>query len=496
MRRAIATIAVWGLVASCSSSKHAAPPEPATRTTVATPANLTVVHVAAAPAQTINGFGASGAWWPNDLVKFAPAVRTRVADMLFSRAGIALSGYRYNIGGGGVGVKTPARAPKEEPADTAGLTFVRAASDAHVPILTGFVNSAPPRFTTNGKSCGGNLKPGTEAAYAQYLATIVQRLHDDEHITLQYVSPMNEPDNSFGDCGQEGMQVPVAQRALVVQALATALARQAPYARVVADETTADAILANEAPQWLAVPGTTRDVAAIAHHTYDFPNDALRRLVPPIARRFARPTWMTEICCYKGSGGVATSFGAQYDPTITQGLWLADQIYDDFTIANDSAWYWWTALSPVIGCDPKADPSCVTRVNTKGFNDGLLYYDEKFAADGVTDIFPTKRFYVLGQFSRYVRPGAVRHDARGAPRDISVMAFEQPTGWTVVAWNEGRSEATLGIALPSPTSTVVDAVATSATEQLSPTTAPARTDTGAWLARIAPQTIVTYTFAK
>ena len=282
----------------------------------------------------------------------------------------------------------------------------------------------------------------------------------------------------------------------MVQALGAALSRRAPYARVVADETTADAILADEAPQWLAVPGTTRYVAAIAHHTYDFPNDALRRLLPPIAKRFARPTWMTEICCYKGSGGVATSFGAQYDPTITQGLWLADQIYDDFTIAGDSAWYWWTALSPVIGCDPKADPSCVTRVNPKGFNDGLLYYDEKFAADGVTDIFPTKRFSVLGQFSRYVRPGSVRHDASGAPRDISVMAFAQPTGWTVVAWNEGRSEATLGLALPSPTSTVVDAVATSATEQLSPTTAPARTDTGAWLARIAPQTIVTYTLAK
>ena len=495
MRRAIATIAVLALVASCSSSKRAARPVRPTRTTIAAPANLTVVRVAAAPAQTIDGFGASGAWWPDDLVKFPPAVRKRVADMLFSRAGIALSGYRYNIGGGGVGVHTAARAPKEEPADTAGLMFLRAASDAHVPILTGFVNSAPPRFTTNGRSCGGNLKPGTEAAYAQYLATIVQRLHDDEHVTLQYVSPMNEPDNSFGDCGQEGMQVPVAQRALVVQALGRALARQAPFARVVADETTADAILANEAPQWLVAPGTTRYLAAIAHHTYDFPNDALRRLVPQVAKRFALPTWMTEICCYKGSGDVATSFGAQYDPTMTQGLWLADQIYDDFTIANDSAWYWWTALSPVIGCDPKADPPCVTRVNTKGFNDGLLYYDEKSAADGVTDIFPTKRFSVLGQFSRYARPGAVRHDARGAPRGVSVMAFEQPSGWTVVAWNEGRSEATLGIALPSPTSTA-DAVATSATQQLSPATAPARTDTGAWLARIAPQTIVTYTFAK
>jgi O-glycosyl hydrolase len=423
-------------------------------------------------------------------------VQKRVADMLFSRQGIALSGYRYNIGGGGVGVKTPARAPKQEPVDTGGLMFVRAANDAHVPFLTGFVNSAPPQFTTNGKSCGGSLEPGSEDAYAQYLATIVKRLHDKEHITLQYVSPMNEPDNSFGDCGQEGMQVPVAQRALLVQALGRALARQAPYAKVIADETTADAILADEAPRWLAVPGTTQYLAAIAHHTYDFPNDALRRLVPPIARRFAKPTWMTEICCYRGSGGVATSFGAQYDPTITQGLWLADQIYDDFTIANDSAWYWWTALSPVIGCDPKADPRCVTRVNTKGFNDGLLYYDEKVATDGITSIFPTKRFYVLGQFSRYVRPGAIRHDVRGAPGGVFVMAFQNGNSWTVVAWNEGRSQATFGIALPAPASTVVDAVVTSATKQLSPATAPARTATGTWLARIAPQTIVTYTFTK
>ena len=162
-----------------------------------------------APAQTINGFGASGAWWPNDLVHFPDDVKKNVADMLFSEHGIALSGYRYNIGGGGVGVKKPARAPNQEPTDVAGRTFLAAANDAKVPILTGFVNSAPPQFTTNAQSCGGNLKPGSEAAYAQYLAGIVERLHDRDHITLQYVSPMNEPDDSFPDCGQEGMRVPV-----------------------------------------------------------------------------------------------------------------------------------------------------------------------------------------------------------------------------------------------------------------------------------------------
>lgn len=94
-----------------------------------------------------------------------------------------------------------------------------------VPILTGFVNSAPPRFTTNGRACGGDLKPGMEAEYARYLAAVVRTLHDRDHITIRYVSPMNEPDNSFGDCGQEGMRVPVSQRAAVVQALGRELAQ-------------------------------------------------------------------------------------------------------------------------------------------------------------------------------------------------------------------------------------------------------------------------------
>jgi O-glycosyl hydrolase len=485
--------AVVALVVSCSSMQMAGP-APAPVTAVAAQQNLAVARVDPVAAQRIDGFGASGAWWPNDLARFPPRVQRRVDDMLFSRRGIALSGYRYNIGGGGIGVHTPARAPKEENTDTAGRTFLRAADQKGVPVLTGFVNSAPPQFTTNGQSCGGSLKPGSEAAYARYLATIVKRLHDRDHITLKYVSPMNEPDNSFGDCGQEGMQVPVEQRASVVQALGQELARRAPYTRVIADETTADAILVNEAPQWLTVPGTARYLAAIAHHTYDFPNDGLRAPLVELADRFRKPMWMTEICCYKGSGGVATSFGAQYDPTMTQGLWLADQIYDDLTVARDTAWYWWTALSSAIGCDPKADPSCVTRVNGEGFNDGLLYYDQNFSGDGNVDIYTTKRFFVLGQFSRYVRPGAVRHGVQGAPDGVRVMAFRHGRGWSVVAWNEGPTRATFGLALPGRRTTARQAVVTSPTDELSPTTLPDRANTGAWVLDIAPQTIVTYTF--
>ncbi len=497
--RRIALVALVLAPAACSSGAHAGRPvssttELSTAPTIALPAGLPIARVSAVARQTVEGFGASGAWWPDDLAAFPPRIQQDVATMLFSARGIELSGYRYNIGGGGAGVTTPDRAPNEFARDAAGLSFLRLASDAHVPVLTGFVNSAPPQFTTNGKACGGRLKPGMEAEYARYVAGIVRTLHDQDHITLGYVSPMNEPDDSFGGCGQEGMQVPVSQRSAVVRALGRELARAAPFAKVIADETTAVSLAAGEVPRWLGVPGTPRYVAAIAHHTYDFPNDALRRLLPPVARRFDVPTWMTEICCYKGSGGVASSFGAGYDPTMTQGFWLADQIQADLTVAGDSAWYWWTALSPVLGCEPKVDRTCPTRVNTKGFNDGLLYYDRHGAADGVTTVFTTKRFFVMGQFSRYVRPGAVRHDVAGLPAGLHAMAFANAGAWTVVTWNESNAGRTFGLELPGAVLNPGAMVVTNASSSLSTTSAPSRTTTGAWVVRLPARTVGTLTF--
>ena len=99
----------------------------------------------------------------------------------------------------------------------------------------------------------------------------------------------------------------------------------------------------------------------------------------------------------------------------------------------------------------KADPSCATRINTKGFNDGLLYYDEKYATNGNTQVYVTKRFFTLGQFSRYVRPGAVRHDVTGAPKGVRVMAFQADAQWTIVAWNENKTATTVGLSIPDAT---------------------------------------------
>jgi len=163
-------------------------------------------------------------------------------------------------------------------------------------------------------------------------------------------------------------------------------------------------------------------------------------------------------------------------------------------VAGDSAWYWWTALSPVLGCDPKTDPRCPTRVNPRGFNDGLLYYDQHGPADGVTGIFATKRFFVLGQFARYVRPGAVRHDVSASAADVHMMAFAYGRQWIVVTWNESTSPTSFGVDLPGPADVATDAVMTNASTDLAATAFPRRTNTGVWIVHLPASTIATYTF--
>jgi hypothetical protein len=58
--------------------------------------------------QTMSGIGGSGAWWPIDLYSYPDSVKAQAAGMLFNASsGIGLASYRYNIGGGGIGVSNP-----------------------------------------------------------------------------------------------------------------------------------------------------------------------------------------------------------------------------------------------------------------------------------------------------------------------------------------------------------------------------------------------------
>ena len=151
-------------------------------------------------------------------------------------------------------------------------------------------------------------------------------------------------------------------------------------------------------------------VAAHAYHTDTAQADliTLRRAIH--AKLVNRIYWMTEYCIL-GNGlpidklpwdGSVEDLGNHIDNNgstgtgsdksgITAALRVATVIHHDLVDAEASAWHWWTA---VIHSD---DPS------------GLIftYYDPQ-RGNNSQDIFPTKMLWALGNYSRFIRPGATR----------------------------------------------------------------------------------------
>ena len=440
-----------------------------------TPAVATV-HVMDSPLQRITGFGASGAWWPNDVDGFSAANQAEVAALLFSRtAGLGLSLYRYNIGGGGVGVHPGPRAPKsfltapgsyDWSADPGGIAFLRQAYHYGVHRLIGFANSAPRFFTSNAADCGGSLRSASIGAYAAYLATVAAHLRTAYGIHLAALSPMNEPSNSFSACDQEGMTVGPAKRADMIRLLASDLAARSPRTAVSADESTTSAALRAGIDRWIAP-----DVGSVAFHGYDYPTAAaLRSLFAIVRSRTSAQFEMSEVCCSTG-----TTFARGYNPGIIDGLWLANTMWRDLSAGEVSSFSWWTALSPKLGCRPGTDATCPAFANTQGWNDGLLYYDPGFQADGNQTIYFTRRYYVLGNFSRYIRPGAVHYRVTNVPSGMHVIAFLRNT-WRFVLINDSIASRLVGVKLlraPSGRSYGRPAAyTTSATSNLAPAAAP------------------------
>jgi O-glycosyl hydrolase len=390
-------------------------------------------EVAAAGGSAFEGFGASGAWWARDTGQMPSGARTRIARLLFSGAGLALSMYRYNLGGGGW-VGDPRRyAPGylradgsyDWSADPYGRDMLQRAAARGVERLVAFANAAPPQFTSNGRGCGGTLRSDRVGRYAAYLARVVAHLSAGG-TPLAYVSPMNEPDSAFSACTQEGMSVPVALRAPLIAALQAALSRRGAGSSVIADESSeARAELLAEAPGWLSGDGGSASPGAIAYHTYDSPTGDTLRSLAALSAQVARPAFMTEVCCI-----TAGRYSRGFHPGMTSGLWLARTIWRNLTLANATSFSWWVALSPELGCNPAAS-GCGSSANGTGWDDGLVYYDRNYRRTGDLRLVLTKRYYVYAQFSRAIRPGMVRHDVTGVPAGARVLAF-QGSGRTVI----------------------------------------------------------------
>jgi O-glycosyl hydrolase len=384
--------------------------------------------------QTIQGWGTSLAWWAEATGGWSLASRQALADMLFDPvSGIGLNTVRYNIGGVTPGdtctgsFRTGAAVPSYEQSpgsydwsqDAAQRWWLQQAQDLGASVLDGVAYSPPAWMTVSGCSAGAaashadNLASSQYPAYASYLAAVAKHFHDAWGLALQTIAPFNEPDGSWTSSGgQEGMSLlPASQNALIKQIYTTMSAGAAAgYSQLSAPESFDSANVASGLSGPAAPYDATAlgDVAQINTHDYASREGGS---VYGTAQHLGKPVMMSEW------GAGAASPGAS---DMSAGITLSERILENEQQMHPQSWVIWQAV------DGGSAGAC---------NDlwGLACAD--LSASSNQQVTYPARYWVMGNYSKFVRPGAT-------------VLGDSDTN-TLAAYNAGSSTLTLVTTNPS-----------------------------------------------
>jgi len=484
------------------------------------PAAVTVAIDPAKTYQTIDNFSASDAWSCQFVGQWPEAKKNAMADWLFSTEvgpngqpkGIGLSMWRFNMGAGSAqqgeqsGIKDEWR--RAESFLTANNTydwtkqagqvwFLKAAQQRGVQQFLGFLNSPPVQYTVNGKAYATdaktNLAPEHYADAATYMARVVAGVKQTTGILFDYLSPVNEPQWDWSDGGQEGTPFRNQEIAGFTKALNAQLVQQnLPTKILLAEAGKLNYLLATEdkpergnqidaffkANSPTYVGNLPRVAGIIAGHSYfttsPYPQAVAVRqqLAGKVKQVPGLRYWQSEYCILGDNAGEIN--GSKRDLGIGPALYLARTIHNDLAVANAAAWQWWVAISPY------------------DYKDGLIYIDRNKTDGAYHD---SKMLWALGNYSRFVRPGAVRVAAElvqkpASEQQLLVSAYHDVARkqLVMVVVNSGTDAATLNLQLGKKAWRPQRAYTTSATADLAPTPAPQARQP----VRVAPQSITTF----
>ena len=272
--------------------------------------------------------------------------------------------------------------------------------------------------TTN----GGSLLASDYQAYANYLSNYVLGLKNSYGIDLYGLSIQNEPDYTatWDSCIWTGQQF----HDFLANNLLPTFAKNGVTAKIIMPEESGWKF--DLATATLNDSVTAAGVSIIAGHNYDGASAAPY----PLGQNQGKHLWETEVSTFE-----------TFDPSMTNGLIWAKKINDWMTIANANAWhYWWL-------------------IDGNGDNEALL------GPSGQT----TKRLYVMGNYSKFVRPGYYRIGTSASPvGGVLVSAYKDTSSgkFAIVAVNQNASAVTLDFALSGFTANTVVPWVTSASLNL------------------------------
>jgi len=358
--------------------------------------------------QKIDGFGASGAWWAQDVGGWDNI--SDIMDLLYdSKKGIGLNIYRYNIGAGQPTIADdPWRSTQSVEVSPGVYDLERDRNAIHAmkeAVKRGatvelFANSPPARLTKSGYSSGdpnglSNLPPENEEAFATYLVDITE-LFLKEGIPVTYLSPINEPQWDWKG-GQEGNHYEPEQVISLSRKVALELQkRDLPVKLLIAESGTWNdpnytltmykRIMEDEV--------LSKSIDAYAVHSY-WASERDKRIAAEYFSQFEDmlPLYQTE-WCEMVNGGAATLDAA---------LTLARTIHEDMTILNVATWEQWLAVA-------KGD-----------YRDALVYVNESTREFGAA-----KRMWSFGNYAKFIKPGYQRIQVDSGDSDLLVSAYVSP----------------------------------------------------------------------
>lgn len=345
--------------------------------------------------QKISGFGVSSAWAGN----YADASHAEALWSTSTGAGLTLLRIRY---GDGLGIAKSAA--------SYGVTVWM------TPWGTGTNGTPGGTFTTtqsNPNGCTGSMPVLTNpAGLAGALSTWVQNAKT-QGVPIYAVSAGNEPDS----CGiNQTTSYSATQMATWIETLGPAMADIGVK------------VMAPETMNWYAFPSYFTAIKnnakaygyvdIFAGHRYGRGPDNTSTDVVAANKAIAADTskeyWQTEV-------DTGTASGDSSGDGISSALLMAGQMHADLTVANLNAWHiWWL-------------------YNAAG-NGGFLF--------DTTNKVWSKRLWVLGNYSRFVRPGFRRVSTSGTvPSGVLLTAYTNPTDGTVaiVAVNRNTSATNLSL---------------------------------------------------
>ncbi|MDA3879259.1 MAG: T9SS type A sorting domain-containing protein [Prolixibacteraceae bacterium] len=435
------------------------------------PANYEVTINMADTHQTIEGFAASDCWTGNFIGQWNNYPRDMAARFLFSKnfnslgmpEGIGLSMWRVNLGAGtyeqgnASGIDDVSRRAEcfinsegnynwEKQAGQ--QFFMNKAKEYGCEQFVAFSNSPPVYYTKNGLGFASNgtecnLRDDKFGDFADYLTTVVSHFNE-QGFNFSYISPVNEPQYNWNG-GQEGSP----WRNSDIRKIATAIDQS------ISEKGLNTQILLTEAGSWeylykssgraskqineLFSPqsdnyiGNLENVAqTIAGHSYwTFNTNATikqtRETVYNTAQEFGLDVAQTEWSLLDAAPSTETGFPESYDTASEMdiALFMAKIIQSDLTFANATSWSFWTAMD-------------VERWGHKNRFFLLRATPADGAYGSITksgSIVSTPNLWALGNFSLFVRPGALRIGMNGANNmnELFGSAYLAPDSSKIVA---------------------------------------------------------------